>query len=55
MSVNPGFGGQRFIPRALHKVGAVRDLLGPGKTFVDLGATPGTKIKLIDHSEAVRR
>jgi ribulose-phosphate 3-epimerase len=27
MSVNPGFGGQRFIPRALAKVRAVRDLL----------------------------
>ena len=27
MSVNPGFGGQRFIPRALHKVRAIRDLL----------------------------
>ena len=27
MSVNPGFGGQRFIPRALHKVRAVREML----------------------------
>jgi len=27
MSVNPGFGGQRFIPRSEHKVGAVRALL----------------------------
>jgi ribulose-phosphate 3-epimerase len=27
MSVNPGFGGQRFIPRSLHKVRAVRALL----------------------------
>ena len=27
MSVNPGFGGQSFIPRALDKVRAVRDLL----------------------------
>lgn len=27
MSVNPGFGGQSFIPRALHKVRAVRALL----------------------------
>jgi ribulose-phosphate 3-epimerase len=24
MSVNPGFGGQSFIPRALHKIAAVR-------------------------------
>ena len=27
MSVNPGFGGQRFIPRSEHKVAAVRALL----------------------------
>ncbi len=27
MSVNPGFGGQQFIPRALHKVRVVQDLL----------------------------
>lgn len=27
MSVNPGFGGQKFIPRSLHKVRAVRALL----------------------------
>jgi len=27
MSVNPGFGGQVFIPRSLHKIRAVRELL----------------------------
>ena len=27
MSVNPGFGGQKFIPRSLHKVTAIRALL----------------------------
>jgi ribulose-phosphate 3-epimerase len=27
MSVNPGFGGQKFIPRSLQKVGAVRAML----------------------------
>jgi ribulose-phosphate 3-epimerase len=27
MSVNPGFGGQKFIPKSLQKVGAVRELL----------------------------
>ena len=27
MSVNPGFGGQKFIPKSLQKVGAVRALL----------------------------
>jgi ribulose-phosphate 3-epimerase len=27
MSVNPGFGGQKFIPRSIHKVRAIRELL----------------------------
>lgn len=27
MSVNPGFGGQRFIPRALHKIEALREMI----------------------------
>jgi ribulose-phosphate 3-epimerase len=27
MSVNPGFGGQSFIPRSLHKVAEARDRL----------------------------
>lgn len=27
MSVNPGFGGQKFIPTALHKISAVRDII----------------------------
>ena len=27
MSVNPGFGGQKFIPRSLRKVSAIRELL----------------------------
>jgi ribulose-phosphate 3-epimerase len=27
MSVNPGFGGQKFIPRSLRKVNAIRELL----------------------------
>jgi ribulose-phosphate 3-epimerase len=27
MSVNPGFGGQKFIPRSLQKIAAVRALL----------------------------
>ena len=30
MSVNPGFGGQRFIPRSLEKIAAIRDLLDRG-------------------------
>ena len=27
MSVNPGFGGQKFIPKSLHKVTAIREML----------------------------
>ena len=27
MSVNPGFGGQKFIERAMHKIAALRELI----------------------------
>ena len=42
MSVNPGFGGQRFIPAALDKVRGVRALVGgrPIDIEVDGGVTP---------------
>jgi len=44
MSVNPGFGGQAFIPSVVEKVYAVRDLIG-GRLIaieVDGGITPET-------------
>jgi ribulose-phosphate 3-epimerase len=42
MSVNPGFGGQSFIPGALDKIAAVRALVGgrPIDIEIDGGVTP---------------
>lgn len=44
MSVNPGFGGQKFIPEMLHKIREVRTLLDIGhsetRLEVDGGITP---------------
>src|SRR6187397_1501812 len=50
MSVNPGFGGQAFIPAALEKVARVRALAGarPIDIEIDGGVTP-------DNAEAVAR
>src|SRR3982750_1130153 len=50
MSVNPGFGGQAFIPSALEKISRVRVLAGtrPIDIEVDGGITP-------DNAEAVAR
>jgi ribulose-phosphate 3-epimerase len=44
MSVNPGFGGQKFIPEALSKLSNVRALVGarPIDIEVDGGVTPET-------------
>ncbi|MEL6736904.1 MAG: ribulose-phosphate 3-epimerase, partial [Pseudomonadota bacterium] len=44
MSVNPGFGGQKFIPEAAAKVGQVRAMLGdrPVHIEVDGGITAET-------------
>jgi ribulose-phosphate 3-epimerase len=44
MSVNPGFGGQTFIPAALEKIRKVRDLIGtrPIRIEVDGGINPQT-------------
>jgi ribulose-phosphate 3-epimerase len=44
MSVNPGFGGQRFIPESLRKIAQVKALAGqrPIDIEVDGGITPET-------------
>jgi ribulose-phosphate 3-epimerase len=43
MSVNPGFGGQKFIPAMLEKIGRVRAMIGARSIHleVDGGVTPG--------------
>jgi ribulose-phosphate 3-epimerase len=44
MTVNPGFGGQRFIPAQLHKIRQLRDMIAerPIRIEVDGGITPET-------------
>jgi ribulose-phosphate 3-epimerase len=49
MSVNPGFGGQTFIPRSESKVRAVRQLLDRGGSRAPIGIDGG-----IDSSNAAR-
>lgn len=50
MSVNPGFGGQSFIPEALDKVRRVRDLVGPDLDIsVDGGVEPDNAGLLVTH------
>ena len=51
MSVNPGFGGQKFIPSALAKVRQVRTMLGerPVDVSVDGGVTVGLVQALAAH------
>lgn len=52
MSVNPGFGGQSFIPSALHKINALRDVIcGRGLTCdiqVDGGVTLDNVKSIVD-------
>jgi len=41
MSVNPGFGGQSFIPGALAKIAALRDMIDAGGRAIDLEVDGG--------------
>jgi len=49
MSVNPGFGGQAFIPAAIDKVARLRAMAGgrPIDIEVDGGITPETAPKVV--------
>jgi ribulose-phosphate 3-epimerase len=49
MSVNPGFGGQAFIPAAIDKIRQVRALIGerPIEIEVDGGITPDTAPQVV--------
>jgi ribulose-phosphate 3-epimerase len=44
MSVNPGFGGQKFIPSALNKLRALRELIVARGLTVDLEIDGGVKL-----------
>ena len=49
MSVNPGFGGQKFIPAAIDKVARLRAMAGgrPIDIEVDGGITPETATQVV--------
>ncbi len=49
MSVNPGFGGQSFIPSALEKIRRVKAMVGarPIDIEVDVGVTPETAPEVV--------
>ena len=49
MSVNPGFGGQSFIPSALEKIRRVKAMVGarPIDIEVDGGVTPETAPEVV--------
>ena len=50
MSVNPGFGGQSFIPSQVEKIRRIRQMIGsrPVELEVDGGITPDTARQVVD-------
>jgi ribulose-phosphate 3-epimerase len=52
MSVNPGFGGQGFIPSVLPKLTALRDLIAERGLDVDLEIDGGIKVDNADRAAA---
>jgi ribulose-phosphate 3-epimerase len=57
MSVNPGFGGQTFIPRTLTRAAEVRALLdragSPARLEIDGGVTTSNAAALLQHGADV--
>lgn len=55
MSVNPGFGGQEFIPASLDKIREVRELIGdrPIDIEVDGGVEPSNSRQLVEAGATV--
>jgi ribulose-phosphate 3-epimerase len=48
MSVNPGFGGQKFIPSALEKIARLRQMIDERGYHVDIEVDGGIKVDNID-------
>lgn len=48
MSVNPGFGGQSFIPSTLQKVAALRSMIDAAGLTVDIEVDGGLKVDNVD-------
>jgi len=52
MSVNPGFGGQQFIPEALKKIASIREMIDSSGLDIDLevdgGVDPKTARSVVD-------
>ncbi len=55
MSVNPGFGGQSFIPAQIDKIRRIREMIGkrPVEIEVDGGITPDTARKCMEAGAGV--
>jgi ribulose-phosphate 3-epimerase len=55
MSVNPGFGGQEFLPATYQKLKALRKMLGPRQ--IDVSVDGGVKVehcrKLVEHGATI--
>jgi len=52
MSVNPGFGGQAFIPHVLHKIRRVRELIDASGRSIRLEVDGGVKVDNIGEISA---